>query len=246
MMFEESSRSVVLDHLDVGVELVDRDLRRLRLRHPDALGVVDHLALEIRLVDDVVVDDPDRPDAGGGEVEGGRSAEPAGTEQQHLRVQHLQLALDADLGEQRVARVAHPLLAAQAGGLDERQVGVRPGDDPARDHGDVVVAEPGERVGLGRGAVVGAAVEEQALGGVGRDLVDPRGELALRDVGGGLEVGLVPLVLLADVDQLGARIDLLARLIEREHLDPLLDLLGRCHQQKLLIPIRIHGLLQKE
>ena len=63
---------VVLDHLDVGVERVDRRLRRRGLRLADRLGRVDHLALEVRLVDDVVVDDPERADAGGGEIERGR------------------------------------------------------------------------------------------------------------------------------------------------------------------------------
>ena len=76
----------------------------------DAVGGVDHLALEVGEVDDVVVDDAERADAGGGEVERGRRAEAAGAEQQHLRVEQLQLALEADLGEQQVARVALALL----------------------------------------------------------------------------------------------------------------------------------------
>ena len=100
----------MLDHVDVGVERLDRQPRRLGLRRADPLGVVDHLALQVGGVDDVVVDHADRADPGGGEVERGRRAEAAGADQQHLRVQHLQLALDADLGQQRVARVADPLL----------------------------------------------------------------------------------------------------------------------------------------
>ena len=68
--------------------------RRLGLRHPDPLGVVDHLALQVGGVDDVVVDEADRADAGGGEVERRRRAEAAGAEQQHLRVEQLQLALE--------------------------------------------------------------------------------------------------------------------------------------------------------
>ena len=80
----------------------------------DPFGVVDHLALQVGGVDDVVVDEADRADPGGGEVERGRRAEPAGAEQQHLRVQQLQLAVDADLGEQGVARVAVALLGGHA------------------------------------------------------------------------------------------------------------------------------------
>ena len=53
---------------------------------------------------------PMRADAGGGQVERGRRAEPAGAEQQHLGVEQLQLALLADLGQQQVALVAVALL----------------------------------------------------------------------------------------------------------------------------------------
>ena len=218
-MFARVEPGVVLDHLDVGVQRLDRHPRRGRLRDADPLGVVDHLALEVRVVDDVVVDDPDRPDSGRGEVERGRGAEPAGAEQQHLRVEQLQLALDPDLGEQGVARVAHPLLLGQARVADGRQPGRLPGDDPALDHADVVVAERLELGGHLRGAVVGAAVQEQALRGVGGDLVEALDQLALRHVNGLGDVGLVPLVLLADVDQLRAVGDLLARGLQIKHLD---------------------------
>ena len=102
----------VLDDLDVGVERVDRLLGGVDLGDADALGGVDHLALEVGEVDDVVVDDAERADAGGGEVERGRRAEAAGAEQQHLRVEQLLLALGADLGDQQVARVAVALLGA--------------------------------------------------------------------------------------------------------------------------------------
>src|SRR3954449_1945676 len=42
---------------------------------------------------------PGRPAAAGREEERGRGAEAAGAEQEHLRVEELLLALDADLGE---------------------------------------------------------------------------------------------------------------------------------------------------
>ena len=107
------------------------------LRHADSFGVVDHLALQVGGVDHVVVDKADRADPGGGEVERGRGAEAAGAEQQHLRVQQLQLAVDADLGEQGVARVALALLGGHAGGGDDREALLLPGEDPAGDGGDV-------------------------------------------------------------------------------------------------------------
>jgi len=71
---------------------------------------VDHLALEVGEVDDVVVDDPERAHAGRREVQRRRRAEAARAEQQHARVEQLLLALGADLGDQQVARVALALL----------------------------------------------------------------------------------------------------------------------------------------
>ena len=70
------------------------------------------LALQVAQVDDVVVDDADRADAGRREVEGRRRAEPAGADQQHLGVEQLRLPLLADLGQQEVAAVAVELLGA--------------------------------------------------------------------------------------------------------------------------------------
>ena len=74
------------------------------------------LALEVRLVDDVVVDDPERADAGGGEVERRGRAEAAGADQQDARVEQPQLALLADLRDQQVAAVA----ASRCSGPSER------------------------------------------------------------------------------------------------------------------------------
>ena len=68
------------------------------------------LPLQVRLVDDVGVDDPELADPRGGEVERGGRAETAGADQEDLRVEQLLLALLADLGDQQVARVARPPL----------------------------------------------------------------------------------------------------------------------------------------
>ncbi len=51
-------------------------------------------------------------------------------------------------------------------------------------------------------------MEQDALGAIGGEFVDALGNLGLRDVDRLLEVGLVPLVLLADVDQAHAGFDL--------------------------------------
>ena len=67
---------------------------------------MDDLALEVRVVDDVGIDDAERPDTGGREVERRRRAEPAGADQEDARVEQLLLALLADLGDEEVPRVA--------------------------------------------------------------------------------------------------------------------------------------------
>ena len=73
---------LVDDDLDVGIEGVDRDPRALDLALADAIGRVDDLALQVGQVDDVEVDEADRADAGGREVERRRAAEATGPDQQ--------------------------------------------------------------------------------------------------------------------------------------------------------------------
>ena len=74
---------------------------------------MDDLPLEVGVVDDVGVDDPEPADACGGEVERGRRPEPAGADQEDARLEQALLALLADLGDQEVARVACPLRGRQ-------------------------------------------------------------------------------------------------------------------------------------
>ena len=112
MMLEASRRVWYLTTSTSGFSALICLLGRVDLRDADAVGGVDDLALEVREVDHVVVDDAERADAGRREVERGRRAEAAGAEQEDLRVEQLLLALDADLGEQEVARVALALLGA--------------------------------------------------------------------------------------------------------------------------------------
>ena len=97
----------------VRVERLDRPLRDLDLRLAEPVGRVDDLALEVRLVDDVVVDDPERADARRGEVERRGRAEPAGADQQDARVEQPLLAGLADLGNEQVAAVARPLVGRE-------------------------------------------------------------------------------------------------------------------------------------
>ena len=136
---------------------------------------------------------PERADAGRGEVERGRRAEAAGAEQQHLGVEQLLLALDADLGEQEVARVALALLGRERARDLDGVAAVLP-QRVAAGHGlDVLVAElVAQRLGGQRRAVARGAVEDHALRAVGGGALDARLQVAARDVLGAGHVALRP------------------------------------------------------
>ena len=201
-MFSGPSRTVVLLDLDVGVQRVDRLLGRVDLRHADPLAGVDHLALEVGQVDLVVVDDPERADAGRGEVQRGRRAEAAGAEQQHLGVEQLLLALGADLGQQQVARVALALLGGQRPRDLDLVAAVLPQREAAGHRLDVLVAEvldqrprrPRRAVARRRSTGSRAATRSGAAPSI-RD-----SEIALGDVLGAGDVPGRPLLGLAHVD----------------------------------------------
>jgi hypothetical protein len=75
----------------------------LHLRLAEPVGGVDDLALQVGVVDDVGIDDPERADAGRGEIERRGRAEPTGADQEDARGEQLLLARVADLGDQQVA-----------------------------------------------------------------------------------------------------------------------------------------------
>ena len=102
-MLSGPSRSLCLTTLTSGFSAWIVSSAESTLETPTRCGVVDHLALQVGQVDHVVVDDPERADARCREVERGRRAQAAGAEQQHLGVEQLLLALDADLVEQQMA-----------------------------------------------------------------------------------------------------------------------------------------------
>ena len=80
------------------------------LRLADVVVLVQDLALQVRQVDDVEVDDADRADAREREVERDRRAKPARADDQHLRTQDLALTGRPNLLHDDVARVAVHLL----------------------------------------------------------------------------------------------------------------------------------------
>ena len=98
------------DHLHVRVQVADPVARRLDLLAADVLRPVEHLALQVRRVDDVELDDAEPADARGGEVEPDGRAEPARADHEDARGLEPPLPLDPDLGDDEVAAVAEDLL----------------------------------------------------------------------------------------------------------------------------------------
>ena len=115
---------VVHDHVHVRVDLEHRVARRLGLRPADVALAVDDLALQVRLVDGVELDDAERADAGRGQVEQRGAAEAAGADAQHLGVLQPLLPDHPDLGDDDVPAVAADLVDGELlGGLDQRRQG---------------------------------------------------------------------------------------------------------------------------
>ena len=184
-----------------GLIAVDRLLGRVHLGRAHAVLGVDDLALEVGEVDLVVVDDAQRAHPGRGQVERGRRAEPAGAQQQHLGVEQLELALEADLGHQQVARVALALLVGERARHLDVVAAVLPQRDAAGHRLDRLVAQLLLHVVGGEGrALAGRAVQDHARVLARARHLDARLQVAARHVHGARQVGLLVLVLLAHVD----------------------------------------------
>ena len=93
---------LIRDHFDIRVQVLERLLRRIDLRLPDPLAVVQDLPLQVALVDHVGVDDPERADPGGRQVVGGGRSQAAGPDDEHFGIEQLQLPLLPHLGNQHV------------------------------------------------------------------------------------------------------------------------------------------------
>src|SRR5690606_11428593 len=108
---------VVSDDLNVRIERREPGARGVHLRFRDARGLVQHLALQIRDVDAIVVDDAERADAARREIQRRGRAEPAGTDDENARAFELLLPRDPDFAQHEMSAVAHALGFGQKGAL---------------------------------------------------------------------------------------------------------------------------------
>jgi hypothetical protein len=191
---------LVGDDADVGVESGDRLPGAFRLLLADAVIGVEDLALEVRHVDDVEIDDSDRADAGRRQVEAGRRAQPARADEQDLRVEELRLALGPDLRDEEVAAVALLLVVGQDRRHRPRQPGRLPALESARHRAHVPVAERAQELARKERADAARAVDDHGLVVVRDGALDALLEPAPREVDGARDMALLPLARLADVD----------------------------------------------
>jgi hypothetical protein len=105
------------DELNVRIEPANRGAGAFDLRHANLGRRVDHLALQIRQRDRVVVHHAERADAGSREIEQQRRAKSAGADHQHARALERRLAGAADLAQHDMAGVTLDLFRCEHGFL---------------------------------------------------------------------------------------------------------------------------------
>ena len=103
-----------MDPLGRGVDLAPSDIGR----------GMDDLALQVGQRHGVVIDDPERADAGRGKIHQRRRAEPARTDHQYRGLLQRCLAGAANLAQHDMARIAFELAAAQHGRIVSRSLAV--------------------------------------------------------------------------------------------------------------------------
>ena len=93
---------IVENDLNIRVDAADGLLGRFRFGTADVFRAVNDLALKIREIDGVEINDPDLADAGGGQVHGDRRAESARTDAEDAGGANFLLARHPDFGQDEV------------------------------------------------------------------------------------------------------------------------------------------------
>ncbi len=74
---------------------------------------MDDLALQVGIVDDIIINKPDAPHTRGGEIQRHRGAQPAGADDQDGGGFQPALTVHAHLRDEQVARVAHNFFVSE-------------------------------------------------------------------------------------------------------------------------------------
>ena len=98
---------------DVWVESGHHICRAFDLRLADVAGSEDHLPLQVRKRDNIVIDDAERSDSGCGKIEQHRRTEAAGTDDKHACGLEFRLTGAAHLAQYDVAGIAFKFAAIE-------------------------------------------------------------------------------------------------------------------------------------
>ena len=208
------------NHLDAGIQRVDRLLRGFCLRRADAVGRVNYLPLKIRHIDHVEIHQPERADPRRRQVQRRRRSERARAEQKHLGVEQLRLSLLADFGDNEMARVAGQLVGGERAIRDPRQPAILPRAEAARHVVHVLVAELAQRARRQQRARARRALQNHRRLVVRNLLFDSKLEESARNRDRLRNMPLPPFVALAHVDQHGTGlIDHPARFVDSDLLN---------------------------
>ena len=82
----------------------------IQLLAANVVGAVQDLPLQVGQIDDIEVDDTQRAHTGRRQIQSHRRAQASSSDAEHACLLQLELTLDADLGQDEVARVAQGLV----------------------------------------------------------------------------------------------------------------------------------------
>jgi len=119
-------------HVYMRIQIVQTVARRLEPGSPHVARAMQDLSLQVGDVNPVVVDQPDRPHTGGGEIERRWRPESTGPDDEHTGGLEPLLSLDADIGQGQMPCIAVSLV----GGECRKVSGVRSAKPILRIHDD--------------------------------------------------------------------------------------------------------------
>jgi hypothetical protein len=113
---------LVADHANVRVQAAQPVGRGAQLGPAHVVRAVEDLPLEVAEVHGIEVDETERADAGGGQIERRGGSQPTGADAEHARGLESPLPVDADFRHDQVAAVAANFVVRQLGQRAGRRV----------------------------------------------------------------------------------------------------------------------------
>ena len=224
-------RLAIAHDRDIRIDFGDTVAGRFDFGATHVADPVEDLALQVGDVDLVKVNDAQLPDTGGGQIDGGRAAQPTGANEQHLAVEEFDLPLFANVVQDRVAAVANALLGGQNRGHLERQSRVLPAAKSADERVHIGVPHLLQIAGGKRRSYAAGTVDHQWLRAVRLMLLYLQLQVTARHKCCVGDVSLHPFIALAYIDERHRLVvvDPFLHLVDGDLLD-----LALCQSQQLV------------